>query len=72
MNDNKLSWQVSEIEDLEIKKILELKNDGLSQQDIANEMELSKATICRRLKQSKNVSQFQSLGNETMKQSNKK
>lgn len=45
-------WWVTEIEDNEIKKIIELRGMGLTQKEIAGELGVSKATICRRLKKS--------------------
>lgn len=49
--DGKLIWQVGNIEDSYIDKVLALKKEGLTQRDIARETGLSPATVNRRLKQ---------------------
>jgi len=55
LEDNKANWQISEIEDLEIKRVVELSIEKLSQRDIANETGLSLSKVNRILKKHKEV-----------------
>lgn len=47
LKENQASWQVSEIEDLRIKNILQLQKEGLTQRDIASEIGVSLSTVNR-------------------------
>jgi DNA invertase Pin-like site-specific DNA recombinase len=49
--DGKFIWQIQDIEDLHLERVLELKKNGLSQRDIAQATGLSPATVNRRLKE---------------------
>lgn len=51
--EGKFTWHVRDIEDSQMDKVLELKEEGLSQRDIAEETGLSLATINRRLQEAK-------------------
>ena len=53
LNNDKAEWHISEIEDLELKRVLELSNEGLSQRDIANETNISLSKVNRILKKHK-------------------
>jgi putative DNA primase/helicase len=53
MKDGKALWQTHEIEDLELMRVIELSNDGLSQRDIANETGISLSSVNRMLKKHK-------------------
>ncbi len=49
--EGKFSWHIRAIEDCQMDRVLELKKEGLTQRDIAQETGLSPATINRRLKE---------------------
>ena len=51
--DGIFTWHTRDIEDCQLDRVLELKKEGLSQRDIAEETGLSPATINRRLKEAK-------------------
>lgn len=51
--DGLANWQISEIEDLELKRVVELSSEGLSQRDIASETGISLSSVNRLLKKSK-------------------
>ena len=53
LEDNKASWQISEIEDLEIKQVLELSELGMNHRAIASEMQISESKAYRILKKNK-------------------
>ena len=53
LENDKASWEISEIEDLELKRVVELSQEGLSQRDIANETNLSLSKVNRILKKHK-------------------
>lgn len=53
--NDKANWQISEIEDLEIKQVVELHNLKMTQRDIASEVGLSLSKVNRILKQFKEV-----------------
>jgi putative DNA primase/helicase len=54
LNDNQASWEVSDLEDLEEKRVVELASGGgLSQRDIAHETGLSLSKVNRVLKKFK-------------------
>ena len=53
LENEQASWQVSEIEDLQVERVLELSRDGLTQRDIAIETGISLSTVNRIIKKNK-------------------
>ena len=54
LNDNKASWVISELEDLEMKRVVELSEiGGMTQRDIANEIGIILSSVNRFMKKSK-------------------
>lgn len=53
LENEQASWQVSEIEDLQVERVLELSRDGLTQRDIAGETGISLSTVNRIIKKNK-------------------
>lgn len=51
--EDKLIWNISELEEGEITRILALEQEGLSHRDIATELGISASTVNRRLKKQK-------------------
>lgn len=51
--NEKANWLVSEIEDLEARRVIELSKDGLTQREIANETGISLSSVNRILKKKK-------------------
>ena len=56
MSDNKASWVISELEDLEMKRVVELSSQGMSQRDIADEMGIHRSKVYRILNKQKSGS----------------
>jgi hypothetical protein len=55
LDDNKTVWQVAEIEDLEIKMVLDLHQEKMTQREIAKALSFSPAKVNRLLKKSSEV-----------------
>ena len=53
LNDNKANWVISELEDLEMKRVVELSSQGMSQRDIADEMGIHRSKVYRILNKQK-------------------
>ncbi len=53
LENNQASWQVSEIEDLQIENVLQLSKEGLTQREIAAETGISLSTVNRIIKKNK-------------------
>jgi transposase len=53
LNGNNANWVISELEDLEIKRVVELSGDGLTQREIAFETGISLSSVNRIMKKSK-------------------
>jgi putative DNA primase/helicase len=53
LDNNQASWQVSEIEDLQIENVLQLHKEGLTQRDIAGETGISLSTVNRIINKNK-------------------
>lgn len=51
--NGKFIWRVRDIEDCQLDKVIELKKEGLTQRDIAQETGISLATVNRRLRDAK-------------------
>jgi len=56
--NGKFTWQVRDIEDCQLDKVIELKKEGLTQREIAEELGVSVGTVNRRLKIAKDKSSF--------------
>ena len=56
LNDDKANWVISELEDLEMKRVVELSEiGGMTQRDIANEIGISLSSVNRIMKKSKEL-----------------
>ena len=53
LTNNLANWQISEIADLELKRVVELSGEGMSQRDIASETGISLSSVNRLLKKYK-------------------
>lgn len=53
LDNDKINWQISEIEDLQLSRVIELSEMKMSQRDIATEMNISASTVNRLLKKAK-------------------
>lgn len=51
--DGKMTWQVQEIEDLQLNRVIDLHKDGLKQREISKELDLGLGTINRWIKRAK-------------------
>ncbi len=52
-NETGYSWEYKCLEDALVNKIVELSNEGLNQTEIADELNINKSTVSRKLKMSK-------------------
>ena len=57
LQEGQANWQIAEIEDLELNRVIELSNEGLSQREIATEVNFSPAKVNRLLKKAKEAKQ---------------